>query len=68
MSIKIYSSSIRLIERQIFTKELKSMKTKNYLILCAALVLLVPLTILFTPGLSDSMETRMLTYLMTNAR
>ncbi|MEO1931661.1 MAG: hypothetical protein ABGX41_07160 [Pseudohongiella sp.] len=44
------------------------MKTKNYLILCAALVLLVPLTILFTPGLSDSMETRMLTYLMTNAR
>lgn len=44
------------------------MKTKNYLILCAVLVILVPLTVLFTPGLSDSIETRMLIYLSTNAR
>lgn len=44
------------------------MKTKNYLILCAVLILVVPLTILFFPGLSDSIETGMLTYLATNAR
>jgi hypothetical protein len=44
------------------------MKMKNYLIVCTTLALLIPLTILFTPWLSDSMETRMLTYLMTNSR
>ena len=44
------------------------MKPKNYLILCVSVCLLVSLTILFVPGVSESIETRLLTFLSTNAR
>ncbi|MCH7815215.1 MAG: hypothetical protein IIC60_01470 [Proteobacteria bacterium] len=44
------------------------MKTQNYLILCVAVAVVVMLTILFVPGVSDSIETRLLTFLSTNAR
>ncbi|MDP6097206.1 MAG: hypothetical protein QGG67_14665 [Gammaproteobacteria bacterium] len=44
------------------------MKTKNYLVLCVAVSAIVALTILFVPGLSDTIEREMLTFLSTNAR
>lgn len=44
------------------------MKTRNYLILCMAVAVVTTLTILFVPGVSDTIETEMLTYLSTNAR
>lgn len=44
------------------------MKTKNYLILCVSVYLLVSLTILFVPGVSETIETRLLTFLSANAR
>jgi hypothetical protein len=44
------------------------MKTKNYLILCASICLLVMFTILFVPGVSETIETRLLTFLSANAR
>lgn len=44
------------------------MKAKNYLILCAAIAVLTSLTILFVPGVSDTIERRGLTFLSTNAR
>ncbi len=44
------------------------MKTKNYLMLCAALAIATSMSILFVPGLSDSVETRMLSWLGNNAR
>jgi hypothetical protein len=44
------------------------MKGKNYLILCVAVSIIVASTILFVPGVSDSFETRLLTFLSTNAR
>ena len=44
------------------------MKAKNYLILCGCVTVVVALTILYVPGLSDTIETRMLTFLSTNAR
>jgi len=42
--------------------------TKNYLILCAAVALVTAMSILFIPELSDTIESRMLTFLATNAR
>lgn len=44
------------------------MNGKNYLILCVAVSVVVALTILFVPGVSDTFETRLLTFLSTNAR
>ena len=44
------------------------MKTKNYLILCAAVALTTSMSILFMPGLSDTVETRMLSWLGNNDR
>ena len=44
------------------------MKTKNYLILCAAVALATSMSILFMPGLSDTVETRMLSWRGNNAR
>lgn len=44
------------------------MKTKNYLIVCVAVSLVVSLTILFVPGVSETVETELLTFLATYAR
>ncbi len=44
------------------------MKTKNYLMVCVAVSFVVVLTILFVPGVSDAIETNLLTFLATNAR
>ncbi|MGB0558260.1 MAG: hypothetical protein ACPGKO_00585 [Pseudohongiellaceae bacterium] len=44
------------------------METKNYLMLCAAVVIATSMSILFVPGLSDSVETSMLSWLGNNAR
>lgn len=41
---------------------------RNYLILCAAVVVLVPLLILFVPGVADVFETILLLFLSTTAR
>ena len=44
------------------------MSGKNYLITCVAISVVVALTVLFVPGVSDTFETRLLTFLSTNAR
>ena len=44
------------------------MKTRNYLMLCGAVVLATSMSILFIPGLSDTVEKRMLSWLGNNAR
>ena len=44
------------------------MKTKNYLMLCAAVAIATSMSILFVPGLSASVETSMLSWLGNNAR
>ncbi len=44
------------------------MKTKNYSIVCVAVSLVVVLTVLFVPGVSEAIETNLLTFLATNAR
>jgi len=44
------------------------MKAKNYLILCAAVAVVTSLSILFIPGVSESIEREGLTFLSTNAR
>ena len=44
------------------------MKLKSYLIVCVTLSLAVSLTILFVPGVSETIETELLTFLATNAR
>ncbi len=44
------------------------MKAKNYLILCAGVTVVTAITILFAPGVSDTIETELLTFLSTNAR
>jgi hypothetical protein len=44
------------------------MGTKNYLKLCLAISIVVAMTVLFVPGVSDRIETEMLTFLSTNAR
>jgi len=43
------------------------MKNKNYLILCAVLTALTIVSILSIPGFSDTIETGLLFFLMTNA-
>ena len=44
------------------------MKTKNYLALCAAVTVAVVLSVLYVPGLSDTIEQVLLVFLSTNAR
>lgn len=44
------------------------MENKEYLKLCGVLGLLTVLSVLFVPGLSESLESRMLTFLGNNAR
>ncbi len=44
------------------------MKTKNYLILCAGITVVLVLGILFVPAFSDFMEQVMLLFLSTQAR
>ncbi len=44
------------------------MKTKSYLILCAAVTLIWVPALLLVPGLSDTVEQLMLWFLSTNAR
>ncbi len=44
------------------------MKTKTYLIVCAAVSVVVSLTILFVPAVSDTLEGAMLAFLATYAR
>jgi hypothetical protein len=44
------------------------MKSKNYLILCAAITVIWVPTLLFVPAVSDTVEQLMLWFLSTNAR
>ncbi len=44
------------------------MKAKNYLLLCVAVSAVVALTILFVPGVAETIEIKLLTFLSTNAR
>ncbi len=44
------------------------MKINTYLITCVAISLVVSLTILFVPGVSDTVEGVMLAFLAANAR
>jgi len=44
------------------------MAAKNYLMLCLAISIVVAMTVLFVPGVSDRIEIEMLTFLSTNAR
>ncbi|HEY5646958.1 MAG TPA: hypothetical protein VIS76_13490 [Pseudomonadales bacterium] len=43
------------------------MSAKNYLMLCVAVVLLVPLAVLFVPGVASFFETVLLLFLSTTA-
>jgi hypothetical protein len=43
------------------------MKWKNYLVLCALVALVVSGAIVLVPGLSETLETRLITFLSTNA-
>lgn len=44
------------------------MKLSNYLILCLALSALVIASVLFVPGVGETVESRLLSFLSTNAR
>ncbi len=44
------------------------MKTKNYLILCAAITVVLVVSLLYIPAVSDTVEQLMLVFLSTNAR
>ena len=44
------------------------MKTKTYLVTCAAVTVVVALTILFVPAVSDTVEGVMLAFLATYSR
>ncbi len=44
------------------------MKTKNYLVTCVAVTVVVALTILFVPAVSDTVEGVMLAFLATYSR
>lgn len=44
------------------------MKAKNYIMVCVAVSVVVSLTILFVPGVSQTIERELLTFLATNAR
>jgi len=43
-------------------------KTKNYLILCAAITLALVISLLYLPGFSDTVEQLMLLFLSTFSR
>ncbi|MEM7017687.1 MAG: hypothetical protein AAF512_10180 [Pseudomonadota bacterium] len=43
------------------------MKTKNYLVLCAVITVVLVVGLLFVPGLSDTVEAVTLGFLSTNA-
>ncbi len=43
------------------------MRWKNYLVLCAVLSVVVVAAIVFVPGLSENLETRLIAFLSTNA-
>jgi len=44
------------------------MRSKNYLILCVIVAVIVALTILYGPGVAETIEGRLLGFLSTNAR
>lgn len=44
------------------------MKTKNYLILCATITVVLVISLLYVPGVSDTVEQLMLGFLSTYAR
>ena len=44
------------------------MKAKNYATLCAAIVVVTALAVLYIPGVSETIETAMLGFLAANAR
>ncbi|MDA1075299.1 MAG: hypothetical protein O3A63_11145 [Proteobacteria bacterium] len=44
------------------------MKTKNYLMFCAGLSVVLVVSLLYVPSLSDTVEQYMLFFLSTNAR
>lgn len=44
------------------------MTTRNYLLLCVSISAVVALSLLYVPGLSDTVEQLMLLFLSTNAR
>lgn len=44
------------------------MKARNYIMVCVAVSVVVSLTILFVPGVSQTIERELLTFLATNAR
>ncbi len=44
------------------------MKTKTYLVTCVAVTVLVALTLLFVPAVSDTVEGVMLAFLATYSR
>ncbi len=43
------------------------MKWTNYLILCLLISAIIVASILFVPGMGDMLETRLLSFLSTNA-
>jgi len=43
-------------------------KTKNYFILCTAITVALVISLLYVPGLSDTVEQLILGFLATNAR
>ena len=44
------------------------MKMTNYLFLCVVIAVAVAVTVLYVPGVAENIETRLLTFLSTNAR
>ena len=44
------------------------MNTKNYLILCASLTVVLVVGLLYVPGVADFVESELLRFLSTNAR
>ena len=44
------------------------MKARNYIMVCVAVSVVVSLTILFVPGVAQTIERELLTFLATNAR
>ncbi|MFT6433625.1 MAG: hypothetical protein ACJAVI_001667 [Candidatus Azotimanducaceae bacterium] len=44
------------------------MKLTNYILLCVVLAVTVSLAVLFVPGVAESIEIKLLTFLSTNAR
>ena len=44
------------------------MSTKNYLILCSVVTVVLVVGLLYIPGVSDTVEQQLLRFLSTNAR